>query len=96
MFRSLGEGPRVWNDDEDMISFRWWGIRHETVVEKSNHLSRAAEEGIWLELGFSPLGHLLTQEGPWIDMEGKHHEHLKGMEASERGLGRDPGGYEGR
>jgi hypothetical protein len=61
------------------------------MVEQASDFACAGELGASLELGISPLGHFLAQDGPGIRVNGKDDEDLERVEASEWSLVGVPG-----
>lgn len=62
------------------------------MAKQAGHLASAGQQNIALELGISPLGHLLAKRGPRIRADGEDDKDLEGMEASVRSLVRISGG----
>jgi hypothetical protein len=60
----------------------------------ARHLPGAGQQNIALELGVSPLGHLLAKRRPRIRADREDDKDLEGMEASVRRLVRISGGKE--
>jgi hypothetical protein len=60
MVESVREGPCIWNDDEDMVTRRRRRSGHQIMVEQPDYFSRAAEQGVRLELRIMPCSHLFA------------------------------------
>ena len=71
-------------------------MKHHIVTEKTGNSARAADRRVSLELGASPVSHLLAAHHPRIHMNGKDDEDLELMRTSERRLGRVAWVDEGR
>jgi hypothetical protein len=56
---------------------------HDPMVEQAGDFASAGELGVSLELGISPLGHFLAQDGPGIRVNGEDDEDLERVRASE-------------
>jgi len=63
-------------------------VKHHIVTEKTGNSACAADRRVNLELGASPVSHLLASRHPRIHMNGKDDENLELMRTSERRLGR--------
>lgn len=80
------KSPRIRNDDKDVVSFEAWRVDHDAVIEEAGDFACAGELGVSLELGISPLGHLLAQDGPGIRVNGEDDEDLERVKAFEWSL----------
>ena len=63
-------------------------MKHHIVTQKTGNSACAADRCVSLELGASPVSHLLAAHHPRIHMNGKDDENLELMRTSERRLGR--------
>jgi hypothetical protein len=78
------ERPGVGHNDENVILRKRWWVKHHIVTEKTGNSACAADRYVSLELGASPVSHLLAAHHPRIHMNGKDDENLELMRTSER------------
>ena len=79
------EGPRVWDNDEDVIFCKLRRVGHDTMIEETSHLARASKQGIGPKLAVLPVDHLLAERGPGVRVDREDNKHLKRVEAPKRG-----------
>lgn len=80
------KSPGIGNDNKDIVSLEPWRMDHNAMIKQASDFPCAGELGVRLELGISPLGHFLAQDGPGIRVNGKDDEDLERVETSEWSL----------
>ena len=85
---SFQKGPGVRNDDENVVLWDLWWIKHYIVVKKTDNSACAVDRCVWLELRVRPICHLLAAHHPRVHMNGEDHEDLELAGTSEGRLGR--------